>query len=768
MPMRFIKIAVILAIIGALLIPALVVKAGEPVEPEIGSKEWVNTWTEEEYLGNGQYGATIYGEHRVFFDKADANKATKHKLTDNRPDYVLIQSAQVAVEIYPYYATFYDVDHEEVRVYEERWVVQRLFKEPDEWRDVGAWNPIIEVNEYANGIIVTNTYQTDYGSLTVEYYQMDGRPLKHNVTFWNTSGSTEIFRVVQRWSGIAGDRVNHIDGQSIITSAEVIDSPVFKFTKEDGSLSVLENQSAMYFDGDGNKLLDRNLQSVVIDTHPQGLKADFIFGDWLVGENQYLFIDPDTATLDSPAFESHMIYDRDTTYTRGTATYIYSGVTISNLNMRMVFEWDISGIDDGASITDTVFKYESSSNQVDCHIHEMLGVQPTGEADDNAGNQAIFDEAGEGMIYYEAVGFPVVGENQTADLGATADSDLESQLASDWFAIGIQADDEVTTNKRSRIYTTTDASPTPPPTLYVVYDIQAPPDPPTNVSATDGDHEDKVVITWTKSDGATKYEVFRDAVGLGELGDVATYDDSGATAATITNAGTVTASDGSQTAYVVLSLANESTDTTTHSYTVKAGNASGWSDASGADNGNRGVGAITYQWQVNDGGGYDNIGGATTDPYNYAGAPAGTISNAGTVTATSGVHTDKVVLSLEGEATTNGATYDYQCIVSASGASNGATTDPYNYTDAPAGTITPGNAGATSGDYSDKVVLSLAGESVADGATYDYQCIVSSVGASNSPQTSDNDDGYRTTGALTFQWQVDDGGGYDNIMVTII
>lgn len=218
-----------------------------------------------------------------------------------------------------------------------------------------------------------------------------------------------------------------------------------------------------------------------------------------------------------------------------------------------------------------------------------------------------------------------------------------------------------------------------------------PPDPPTNVSATDGVHTDKVVITWTKSDGATNYTVYRDDVDIsGLLGDVATYDDNGATAATITSAGTAAASDGTSTAHVTLSLAGEATGTTSHVYTVTATNGDGESEKSGSDTGYRGVGAITYQWQVDNGGGFANIAGATTDPYNYTGA------------------------------------------------------------DAP--TITPGNAAASDGTSSAHVVLSVAGESASNGTTWDYQCIVSANGASNSPQTSTSDTGYRGTAALTYTW----------------
>lgn len=220
---------------------------------------------------------------------------------------------------------------------------------------------------------------------------------------------------------------------------------------------------------------------------------------------------------------------------------------------------------------------------------------------------------------------------------------------------------------------------------------------PTNVVASSND-ETKVVITWTKSTGATDYHVWRGAVDLGAAGDVATFDDAGATAATITNAGTVTATDGTETAHVELSLAGEATGVTEHSYKVVASNATGDSDDSTPDNGNRSVGAITYQWQRSAGdadGGYGNVGGATTDPYNDSTAPAGI--------------------------------------------------------------ITPGTASASDGTSVAHITLSLAGESVADGAGRYFQCIVSATGASNSPQTSDNNRGYRGTGAITYAWQVSAG-----------
>jgi len=150
------------------------------------------------------------------------------------------------------------------------------------------------------------------------------------------------------------------------------------------------------------------------------------------------------------------------------------------------------------------------------------------------------------------------------------------------------------------------------------------PDPPTNVVATNGTYGDKVRITWTKSTGATGYQVYRDGIALGWLGDVVTYDDTGADAPTITP-GDAVASDGAYADKVALSLSGSSANKgTTHTYKVKAKNEYGESADSATNTGYRLV-SLTYQWQRSAGdsdASYTNIIGATSANYNDTGAPA--------------------------------------------------------------------------------------------------------------------------------------------------
>ena len=140
---------------------------------------------------------------------------------------------------------------------------------------------------------------------------------------------------------------------------------------------------------------------------------------------------------------------------------------------------------------------------------------------------------------------------------------------------------------------------------------------PTNVAATDGTWTTKVVVTWTKSTGATDYHVWRDAFDCGAAGDVATYDDTGAGAPVITS-NAATASDATSAVNVVLSANETVADGTHHVYKVVASNATGNSVDSATDIGWRGTTTLTYQWYrsaADSNAAYSTIAGGTTDPY---------------------------------------------------------------------------------------------------------------------------------------------------------
>ena len=138
-------------------------------------------------------------------------------------------------------------------------------------------------------------------------------------------------------------------------------------------------------------------------------------------------------------------------------------------------------------------------------------------------------------------------------------------------------------------------------------------------------NNNKVIITWTKVINATGYRVYRDDSDIsGLLGDVSTFDDTGA-AAPVIIPGSSVASDGSSVDHVALSLSGQSVVATTHTYKVAAIDAEGQTTLLGTNMGYRLPGVLTYQWQksaadVDDN--YSDISGGNNASFNDTTAPA--------------------------------------------------------------------------------------------------------------------------------------------------
>ena len=111
-------------------------------------------------------------------------------------------------------------------------------------------------------------------------------------------------------------------------------------------------------------------------------------------------------------------------------------------------------------------------------------------------------------------------------------------------------------------------------------------------------------------------------------------------------------------------------------------NPNGNSADSSTDTGYRGVGSLTYQWQVSaadSDASYTNIGGATTASYNYTSAPSPT-ANPPTVVAVALFDATTMNISWSGATITAGGGLYYKCIENASGATQQTSASDRGYT----------------------------------------------------------------------------------------
>ena len=183
------------------------------------------------------------------------------------------------------------------------------------------------------------------------------------------------------------------------------------------------------------------------------------------------------------------------------------------------------------------------------------------------------------------------------------------------------------------------------------------------------------------------------------------------------------------------------------------------------------------EWDTNSGAPYSNnvteggSFGTGTFNTNFTGLPAGTTiywralaqNSAGTgygseltfltkpsaptnIVATDGAHNDKVTVTWT---QSTGAT-GYKVYEGANLLDTLGDVSTYDDTAAPAGSLTPGTATASDGDYPKWVRLLVTGDSTSDGAVRTYTVVAFS--ASGDSPVSNNDTGYRGVGDITYLW----------------
>jgi len=214
--------------------------------PQKNISQWINSSTFEEDLGNGKRGVSFSVRNEIFFDQRDGNKPKKHCLIDKRltgGQSVVLQSANCCVEVFPTCASYFDPQYKRRKVEKEEWILEK--KEGREWRVVSLKSPSLFAEEIAGGLRAVVEWETAEGPFSVEYLQRDGVPLKHNISFLNTSGGSGSFRVKQHWTGINGSQ---IDKKEIVSETQLgvgWKKPTLVIEDDKGEFQIRENLNGL-------------------------------------------------------------------------------------------------------------------------------------------------------------------------------------------------------------------------------------------------------------------------------------------------------------------------------------------------------------------------------------------------------------------------------------------------------------------------------------------------------------------------------------------
>jgi hypothetical protein len=287
---------------------------------------------------------------------------------------VFAQNSHVAIEVYDYYTKLFNPDYETVSVYDERFVVQYLFKTmPEEtWKDVGAWNPTIQVIPLDDGVEIKKTFDTNYGtaSLEVSHIIRTGAFLKHNIKFINKTVDVKTFRVVMKLAGITSAKCTHKDGTEEITAEKSIGAKPFFFIGE--SEQNLKLTEYLWSLGTFNETTEEwtpdKLKGIVFDVHAQGCKADIIIGNYTLALNESLLIDPTTTTYTVGASSDDcFVIQSNSTFNAASTNHPCGDYDVTYYDYEGGMRWTVD-IPQGATINSAYLKLVAIS---------LLGSIPT-------------------------------------------------------------------------------------------------------------------------------------------------------------------------------------------------------------------------------------------------------------------------------------------------------------------------------------------------------------------------------------------------------
>lgn len=377
--------------LGFWLLYALVQASDVPVF-QASSPEWVwrwdNPWTLTAYRDDIA-NSTFFPTPQVFWNGT-------HWLDyvyEEHEDYYLLRNSHIAVEVYDYYAKFYDVNYSEVRLYDERWEVQRWRPKQGRWDDIGAQSgtPVFTVVTNESGVWLTKSFTSWAGVLNITYTLKVASPLKHTVTWKSLIAEETEFRIIQKWSGIVGGRVKHAQGEENVTGPVTVNSTWFRFMKLNGTFTVFQNLWDTGFRGEDLIYHNYVLQPTTIDVSAQGMKTDFTFQNstlYTIPQGGAIQLDPTTSTWDSEAGKDGYICKwyipgMSPTYEVVTSeAYIDVGQEIISppafKTFRGYVSFNTTDIPNNATILNATLKLKTKAkcSEVDFNVTVMGGAQP--------------------------------------------------------------------------------------------------------------------------------------------------------------------------------------------------------------------------------------------------------------------------------------------------------------------------------------------------------------------------------------------------------
>jgi len=387
----------------------------------------------------------------------------------------------------------------------DSYTAKRATVETSDWQEVNQINnAVCQTVVIADGsnVEVQGIKSHAVGEFKIRYIKNEGQVLKTQLEVTNLSGLTD-----QKF----GFTQTMTVPQSVKFGDKIIDLSTMNGTIKDRQW-IIDNRAKVVELFDRVQFDFRAAFSFFSDVMIlwDGTQASLVFNylnnNVAILNGETLIIDPTFSEVRSDASRirdqnNNNICDTGSV-DLGSFFYFYYLFSTGSANdcIRSWAEWDTTSIPDGSLITDVDFLFDIAAvlTPEECDIFAMAN-QPSVTA-----VATVFTDIRDGTNYVNAdTSCQTVGNNKSLDLGNTANSDLQTLLASNWFAIGISADDETLDGAVHNV-NVDDITGTPNPTLVVEYTLGNFANAPTDLTAV-ATFFDRVTLDWTTpfSNGTT-------------------------------------------------------------------------------------------------------------------------------------------------------------------------------------------------------------------------------------------------------------------------
>jgi hypothetical protein len=261
---------------------------------------WQNAWTLTSIYPNGKRISTIFPFPKVIWN---GSKWTDHVFNSSDMSGGI---GSVYVKFLKTHAILYDPDQREIRVEDERWMVEWYNESANEWKaDTSIYNEIsYQVN--SSGICFIRDSILESGSILRTFYIMkNGARLKYLIEL--TSVSTKKYRILWKLGGINSTKVGLARATLNVTDKVVIGSNLQErrtnswahfLNNRDNTIVSLDWSDTFHFNQTTGEY-ETSFQELELSPSEDHTQVKIWFGNFTLIQGRTAFLDPKTTTFNS-------------------------------------------------------------------------------------------------------------------------------------------------------------------------------------------------------------------------------------------------------------------------------------------------------------------------------------------------------------------------------------------------------------------------------------------------------------------------------------